>query len=603
MLQFARIARPTTGYLGRVGHVGRRFISSEPETTYTKLNDPKDPARDRFFQYTWGTWIKNDKIEKARRETKFSIEGLTKVVESLKISTSADLQKPEQLTSGIVALPHNISVDTIGQSGSGVKAIASIHEGKHHRIYKLTLNSGKELVLRIPYKLDLDFAIENRIKSEVATMDFVSEKLGLRVPKVLAYGATRNNFVQRPFILMEHIEGDLLMKEWNPLAKGEDAEEKIKKVLDPIMDAQDRLLSVTFSRSGSLYFHDDVSVDNQRIAPYEESDPALSNRWRIGPSVERVFSKDKKHLSSQEVAKFTGPWDYPLDVITDVARVHQESVKSRLALTETGSRVEDIEKLKHQQAAYRDLETLSQNLIDPKSQAIMNVEEVFKPRLYVPDLDPLNVIIKDGVPVFVDFENSTIKPFVLSAYPAFIAYNGAKVYDLEEDIPGFKEMDEVEKQQYEFMFLKTRNERLWELALNAKRHDLIAVASPHLKMLKAPYLQALDIKNDDEYLFVTHAIVQLQAMWEAYVANGLANTQDAAFPVEYTAEALDKQQELLEKYQGEIVLTPFAATRGWVPQDMFQVLKDQGILVEDEEGNHNVVTEAALKDMPKEQAE
>ena len=34
-----------------------------------------------------------------------------------------------------------------------------------------------------------------------------------------------------------------------------------------------------------------------------------------------------------------------------------------------------------------------------------------------------------------------------------------------------------------------------EFELNKYRHDLIAIASPHIKVLKSPYLQALDVKN------------------------------------------------------------------------------------------------------------
>ena len=49
----------------------------------------------------------------------------------------------------------------------------------------------------------------------------------------------------------------------------------------------------------------------------------------------------------------------------------------------------------------------------------------------------------------------------------------------------------------------------------------------------------------------------------------------------------------------EVVSTPFAATSGWVPQDMFETLKKEGILVQDESGDYHVLTEAALKDEKK----
>ena len=166
----------------------------------------------------------------------------------------------QQLKDGSFVLTNNLSNKLIGEAQDKdakllVKSIASIHEGKHHRIYKLTLSTGKDLVLRIPYKLESDYSISQKIKSEVATLDFLSLKLGLNVPKVVAYGDNRSNALQTPFILMEYIEGDLLMKKWNPLAAdSEETDASLKSVIQPISDFQDKILSV----NSVSYTHLDV---------------------------------------------------------------------------------------------------------------------------------------------------------------------------------------------------------------------------------------------------------------------------------------------------------------------------------------------------------
>lgn len=584
--------------------VASRYLSSEPKETFTRLNHRSDPSRNQFFQYSWGSWLKNNALEKARRETRFNIENVLDFVKNLQVNTSTEILKPLVLDNGIVTLPHNITPEVLGDAGFDVKSIASIHEGKHHRVYKLTLGNGKNLVLRIPYKLESDYAIEAKIKSEVATMDFLSLKLNANVPKVVAYGSNRSNPFQTPFILMEHIEGELLMKQWDPMMPdSETSQEKLQLVVAPIMDFTENALSMTFNRFGSLYFYDDVTVEQQSVTPYDgETNDALKNRWRIGPSVERAFSKNKKHLTAQEVKQYNGPWDAnkPLQLISDLAGVNLESLRSRLALAQAdaGNKVENIDALHKQIMVFENLQTMSQKLFNPESKSIMNAVEMFKPRLFFPDLDPLNVVMKGETPYFVDFEHSNIKPFILASYPSFVAYQGAKIYNLEQDVPEYETMDDVDKQQYQFMYFKTRNERLWEYALNAKRHDLIAVALPHVKVLKAPYLQALECKSDKDYLFVENAIVQLQAMWNVYVANGLVNTEESGFPIKYSQLTLDEHQAALEDHQTEVVSTPFAATGGWVPQDMFAVLKEQGILVEDKNGDHYVETEAALRDLP-----
>lgn len=582
--------------------LARRYLSKEPKEVLTRLNDPNDPARNLFFQYTWGSWLKNDRIEKARRETRFSIEALSTFVKSLNVNEPA-LVKPKHLDNGIKVLPHNWSEAVIGPDNFDVKSISSIHEGKHHRIYKVTLQNNKVLVLRIPYKLESDFAIENKINSEAATLDFLSVKLEAHVPRVVAFAPNHSNPLQTPFILMEHIEGQSLMKEWDPLAEdSEDNTKKLKLVIDTMMDFQAKLLQVTFNRSGSLYFYDDVKPEHQSVAPYEETNSDLANRWRVGPSVERHFSRGKKHLSATQIQKFTGPWEcsQPLQVMADAANIQLESLRCRLAAGQAGTQIEDLEALRLQIKVYEDFKTISTQLLNPDSESIKNGTEMFKPRLHVPDLDPLNVIVADGKPYFVDFEHTTIKPFILTGYPSFVAYYGTKFYNLEDEVEGYKDLDDITQQQYKFSYFKTRNERLWELALNSRRHDLIATASPLIKMLRYPYLQVLDCKRDADFITVENALMQLPGVWDMYSQNGLVTGE---FPIQYTAEEMEAHLKDLQIYDDEIAHQPFAACGGWVPQDMFALLKSQGFLVADENGDHRIEKEEVLRDVEQTEAE
>ena len=173
---------------------------------------------------------------------------------------------------------------------------------------------------------------------------------------------------------------------------------------------------------------------------------------------------------------------------------------------------------------------------------------------------------------------------------------------MEEDIDDYEPLDELQKQQFQFMYYKTRNERLLELALNAKSLDLISIASPHVKILKQPYTQMLELKNDKDYLYLVNALIQLQPMWEAYVANDLVDTTDSKYPIEFNQERLEQHEKAMDDHQREIVSTPFAATGGWVPQDMFEQLKLQGIIVPDGNGNFKIETEKVLERTEEENA-
>lgn len=588
-------------------------VKSDPEEIFTKLSDTKDPQRSPFFQYTWGSWLKDDKTKKARRETKFSIEGITKLVRSLNAAAKdpkntdkndVHIIKPvEQLNDGSYMLNQNLLL--LGEEKDvPVKSIASIHEGKHHRIYKITLSLGEELVLRIPYRLESMAAMSQKIKSEVATLDFLRLKLGANVPRVVAYGVDKANDVNSPYMLMEHIEGDLLMKKWEPLvADSPESNAKLSSVIDPIADFQEKLLSITFNKFGSLYFRDDVPAAQQNDLPYEgETDSMLVNRWRIGPSVEKAYSKYKNFLSDKVVMRLNGPWakNEPLKLVESIAEIETENTKNRIAMANADAgKVEDTELLLRQLNTLEKLREYAPQMLNPESKSIMNVEEMFAPRLFAPDLDPLNVIVKDdGSYWFLDFEYTNIKPFILTSYPSFVAYQGAKVYNIAEEVPEFAELGEIEQQQYLFMYHKTRNERLWELALNKRRHDLIAIALPFIKLLKSPYLQALALRNDHDYLYVEGCLMQLADLWELLVANSIVNSTNKEYPLHFTEEEVKVHQDELQKYQHETVSSPFAATGGWVPQDMFEKLREQGILVEKENGDYEIDTEKVLEGKP-----
>lgn len=585
--------------------VATRFISEKPPQTFTKLSDENDPERDAFFKYSWGSWLKNDKQEKDRRVTRFSIEGLTDILNDLyaqsreltKVTKDGQIKPPSYNPNLTVSLPHNLTAKQVGSVNPNEKvritSMASIHEGKHHRIYKVDTNLDKAFVLRIPYALDNEKTVAYRLKSEVATLDFADLKLGLKVPKVFCYGANALNPVRQPFILQEYIDGQLLMRDWSPLAEDSEAgkpDESLRKVIEKISDLQKNLLSAEFNEFGSLYFAKDYD-SSSKPAYQGESNPDLQNRWRIGPTVERCFWRSKSALKFDEQKKFLGPWslDSPMDIIKNTGLIEAENARARLALKEAGSSPEAVDEvsLKEQITTFENLARLAPSLFNRNTRAIPNVQDLLKPRLNHPDLDPLNVLIsKEGTPYLLDFEGTSIKPFIIQNAPQFVAYDGLKVYNLKEDVPDYEKLSDGEKVQYDFMYKRTRNQYLWESALNERLPKLISAVAPPVKLLRSPYIAAVEKKIDEEYLLVDEALIQLKEVWEILAKNGLVPTEK--YPLEYTKEQIEKHTKDLNSFHEKLVSTPFAATRGWIPQDMFDNLVKAGILVKDASGDYSI---------------
>ncbi|SCU91566.1 LADA_0F10726g1_1 [Lachancea dasiensis] len=586
-----------------------RHISDSPKEVFTKLSDENDPQRDAFFRYSWGSWIKNDHAEKEKRTTKFSIEGLTDVISNLYAQSTAaakannttdDIPGPSYNQNLTVSLPHNLVKSKLGSlkpnEALKVTAMASIHEGRHHRIYKVDTNAGKSFVLRIPYATINESAISYRLKSEVATIDFADLKLGLKVPTVYCYGANALNPVRQPFILQEYIEGRLLMRDWTPL-EDDSADktthlDKLNKVIDPLSQFQAKMLSVPFNQFGSLYFAKDVPEVTD-LAYDGEANKSLAHRWRIGPSTERCFWRQKSALPLEQVKKFTGPWprDQPMAMVKDLAKLEADNARARLALQQADASPTPVDEsvLREQARAFENVAKISGLLYNVNSNVVPNMAELLKPRLHHPDLDPMNVLVTDqegSTSFLLDFENTSIKPFILQNAPQFVAYDGPKIYNLEEDVENYTELSEAEKVQYQFMYKRTRNQHLWESALNKNCKTLISAVAPPIKLLRTPYVTCVERKSDAEYLLIDESLIQLREVWEVFAKNKLVSS--AKFPLEFSEEQVEKHAADLNAFHEKLIQSPFAATQGWIPQDMFDNLLKAGILVKDPQGDYTI---------------
>lgn len=595
----------------------KRFISNKPNEVFTKLTNDNDPKRDAFFKYTWGSWLKNDKQEKEKRFTKFSIEGLNRILNDIYIQSNEMAKAPDgkilppvfnkNLT---VSLVNNVVPKNIGKINPNEKVqvttLSSIHEGKHHRIYKVDTNLNKAFILRIPYPLENENTLSYRIRSEVATMDFADLKLGIKVPKIFCYGVNSLNPVRQPFVLQEFIEGELLMKDWDPLIEdGSSNQKKYDNVIKQVSDFQSKLVSLKLNAFGSIYFNNDLKDGNEKEFVKEdiydgETNPDLQNRWKIGPSVERCLWRHKSHLDFHKQMKpFLGPWPKksPMDIIKNTGLLEAENAKTRIAMKEAGSSAELMypQTLKEQITTYENLAKIAPDLFNVKTKAIPNMQELLSPRLFHPDLDPMNIIVnKEAQEAYLlDFEGACTKPFILQNSPQFIAYDGPKIYDLKEDITDFDKLSEAEKAQYQFMYKRTRNQHQWEKKLNDNNPKLITAVAPPVKLLRSPYIAAVERKTEEEYLLIDESLLQLKEVWDIFAQNDLVNQKK--FPLNYSKEDIERHVEDLQKLHEKLISTPFAATQGWIPQDMFDQLSNSGSIVKQENGDYTVKQPKATK--------
>lgn len=596
-----------------------RFNSTKSESTgkstTTNIFDEADSNRNHMFEYSWGTWLKNDKLEKQKRLTKFSIQGLNdlvKRIESIEKNGSINKERPDEIKKmeNSKILSSNISYFFKDcKEAKNIKQIVSLHEGKHHRIYRVEIEGiEKKFILRLPYTLHSHLFTKRKLESEVATMDFLSNALNLNIPKVLAYSGDYNNNVGHPFILMEYIEDvdSSLMRKWNPLVESKDdrlddpeAIEKLNEVIEPLADFNKIVNDFIFDNYGSLYFKGDCPENSEAVA-YEEQD-----RWVIGPTVETAYYRNKQFVKEEDLNKFVGPWkrSEPLKMIKDLVDLELHSLKIRLSLLNNGEpyKQDSKEGLEYCIKIFEKLNKISEEMfnLNKEESLIPNLEDLLKPRLLIGDLDPMNVLIrKEGKGFeFIDFENCSIKPFLIHNYPKFLEYNGSKIFNLNEEIENYKELDELEQEQYKFMFKRTRNQFLWEVSINKNSKELVGVISPVIKLVKSIYLNLLNFRNLKDSLYVENGLIEVSSMWENYNKNGIIGKyKEEKNPIKFSELEINEFMNEINEYEIENSSKPFIATDGWVPQDMFKNLQDQGMIIRDGEKDEWVIdTDKVLK--------
>ena len=151
--------------------------------------------------------------------------------------------------------------------------------GGFNRLFSLTLDNGKEVVVRMPFKNAGPRTLLTQ--SEVATMDFLRTKFGFPIPKVLAWNPSPNKPAGCEYMVMEQCSGEMLANRVDSLSQ-------VSMFAAQIAEMQTRLALIKFSLYGSIYYKDNVS-------PELQARPLYAKRgtwgWIFGTISNRSFGR------------------------------------------------------------------------------------------------------------------------------------------------------------------------------------------------------------------------------------------------------------------------------------------------------------------------
>ena len=303
--------------------------------------------------------------------------------------------------------------------------------GSYNKIFALNFDNGVEAIARLPTALaGVPFFTT---ASEVATLEFVREVLGVRAPRVFAWSANASaNPVGAEYIIMEKMSGVESHHRWTHIAKAPE----VFPLLNGVFDIERSFERAPFSQIGSLYFKDDVRVelrDRPLFHPSSlpEDDPELRGRleaaktkYCIGPIADRQWWRSER----AQVTYDHGPWPDMTSFL--LAAVNSERTWiHRHASQATSSR--------YRRNPFYD-PTIHLKLLDMLAVAIPDITPptmLSSPTLWHADISHSNLFVAESGPAavegLIDWQHSVIAPYCMQAtFPSIFTYDGGLI-----DIP------------------------------------------------------------------------------------------------------------------------------------------------------------------------
>lgn len=150
--------------------------------------------------------------------------------------------------------------------------MVKLPEGTFNKVFLVTLDTGDEIIARIPNPNAEPLSLVTA--SEVATMAFARDRLGIPVPRILAWEESSLNDVKSAYIIMEKARGVSLQSLWPDM----DFDARCS-VVSSLAKIEGEFTAHALPSGGSLYFNKSSASHHSRANP----------EFTVGPSTDRHF--------------------------------------------------------------------------------------------------------------------------------------------------------------------------------------------------------------------------------------------------------------------------------------------------------------------------
>jgi hypothetical protein len=168
------------------------------------------------------------------------------------------------VTDGVYALASSFNHDRPCHRGFD-EVGAWIRKGGYNISFWVEFDDRTKWVVRFPMIGAIaPELVDEKLKTEVATMKFLGAKTSIPIPQLIGYGLTGNSYHSDglPFLIMSHVSGKPLELMWEQLDKAGKS-----KIYDQLVDVSLQLRSCPFDRIGSLTLddHDRWTLSNRPL--------------------------------------------------------------------------------------------------------------------------------------------------------------------------------------------------------------------------------------------------------------------------------------------------------------------------------------------------
>jgi len=148
--------------------------------------------------------------------------------------------------------------------------------GAYNILFPIRFADGAKWILKIPAaggsEDRWDPSAARALKSEALTMRLLTKKTSMPIPAVHAFGASMQNPLGCPYILMDYVDGRPLYERWFDSDHEGDLEAFRTRTLKTLAASMAQLTSFTYNQSGSLSF--DAQGNVQGLVPARIYDAA-----------------------------------------------------------------------------------------------------------------------------------------------------------------------------------------------------------------------------------------------------------------------------------------------------------------------------------------